>query len=245
MPDVFFDNPPVLQGDEKTQLKQLSGYLYTISSKLNEALMTVSIQERQAEAEAAAERSTGSGSGKTEISKEYKTLKSLIIKTAEIVHTEMDELSTQLHSETQAISTDFGRLESSLDATIRATAEGVLQDYHYEETVQDVLSNTSYRTMTNQYIFTGKIHDNPVEYGIAIGEGVTQYDQDGNAQLNQEAKCATFTMNKMSFWQGNVELAYFASGKFYISKGEITDSLQIGNFEYKAMADGSMALIKA
>ena len=244
MPDVFFDNPPVLQGDEKTQLKQLSGYLYTISSKLNEALMTVSIQEKQAAAEAAAAKS-GGGSTQTEMSQEYKTLKSLIIKTAEIVHTEMDELSTQLHSETEAISSDFGRLESSLDATIRATAEGGLQDYHYEETVQDVLSNTSYRQMTNQYIFTGLINDNPVEYGIAIGEGVTAYDANGNAQLNSNAKCATFTMNKMSFWQGNVELAYFASGKFYISKGEITDSLQIGNFIYKAMADGSMALIKA
>ena len=238
MDNVFFDNPPVLQGDERTQLRQLNGYLYTISNKLNEALMNVTIQAAQ-EVE---QRIT---QGKpAEENAQYTTLKSLIIKTAEIVRTEMEEISTQLHSETEAISSQFGELEQTLDATIRATAEGVLQDYHYSELVHDTQTNTYYRTQANQRIFSGLINDNPVEYGIAIGEGVTAYDQDGNPYLNQNAKCATFTMNRMSFWQGNVELAYFSSGRFYITNGEITNSLQIGNFTWKAMADQSMVLLR-
>lgn len=238
MDNVFFDNPPVLQGDERTQLQQLSGYLFTISNKLNEALMTVTteaakeVEERISAGVPAEER------------QEYKALKSMIIKTAEIVRTEMQEIRTQLHGETEAISSQVGTLVQSLDATIRATAEGVLQDYHYSETVTDTRTNTEFRTKTNQYIFTGLLNDNPVEYGIAIGEGVTAYDSDGNPYLNQNAKVATFTMNKLAFWQGNTELAYFSSGRFYISNGEITGTLTIGNYTWKAMADQSMVLLR-
>ena len=238
MDNVFFDNPPVLQGDERTQLKQLSGYLYTISSKLNEALMTVTteaakeVEQRITQGLPAEER------------KEYTALKSLIIKTAEIVRTEMDEISTQLHGETQAISSQVGTLVQSLDATIRATAEGVLQDYHYSETVRNTQTNTEFRTKTNQYIFTGLINDNPVEYGIAIGEGVTAYDNDGNPYLNQNAKVATFSMNRLAFWQGNTLMAYFSSGRFYIANGEITGTLTIGNYQWKAMTDQSMVLVR-
>ena len=238
MDNVFFENPPVLQGNERAQLQQLSGYLNTISNKLNEALMTVETQTIQEIEQRLS--TTGSGEERPEI----KSLKSLIIKTAEIVRTEMDEISTQLHSETEAVSSQVGTLTQTLDATIRATAEGVLQDYHYEELVQDTEANTVYRTLANQRIFSGLINDDPVEYGIAIGEGVTAYDADGNPYLNQNAKCATFTMNRMSFWQGDVELAYFSSGKFYISNGEITNSLTIGNFQWRAMADKSMTLVR-
>lgn len=238
MDNVFFDNPPVLQGDERTQLKQLSGYLYTVSNKLNEALMTVSeqaakeVEERISAGVPAEER------------KEYKALKSMIIKTAEIVRTEMQEIQTQLHGETEAVSSQLGTLVQSLDATIKATAEGVLQDYHYSETVTDTRTNTEFRNKTSQYIFTGLLNDNPVEYGIAIGEGVTAYDNDGNPYLNQNAKVATFTMNKLAFWQGNTELAYFSSGRFYIANGEITGTLTIGNYTWKAMADQSMVLLR-
>lgn len=244
MPDVFFDNPPVLQGDEKTQLRQLSGYLYSISSKLNEAMMTVSIQEAQLERQIK-QQTTATPSGQQEESTQiYDTLKSLIVKTAEIIRTEMEEISTNLHSETEAISEQFGKLEENIDLTMRATAEGVLQDYHYSETVTDTRTNTEFRTKTNQYIFTGLLNDNPVEYGIAIGEGVTAYDSDGNPYLNQNAKVATFTMNKLAFWQGNTELAYFSSGRFYIANGEITGTLTIGNYTWKAMADQSMVLLR-
>ena len=238
MDNVFFDNPPVLQGDEKTQLKQLSGYLYTISGKLNEALMTVS-------AEAAKEVEQRITQGlPAEERKEYTALKSMIIKTAEIVRTEMDEISTQLHGETQAISSQFGELTRELDATIRATAEGVLQDYHYSETVRDAQTNTEYRTRTSQYIFSGLLDETTQEFGIAIGQNVTDYDSDGNPFLVQNAKVATFSMNRLAFWQGNTLMAYFSSGKFYIANGEITGTLQIGNYVWKSMTDQSMVLVR-
>lgn len=241
MDNVFFDNPPVLQGNERTQLTQLYNYLFNVSNKLNEAMMTVSMQEAQ---QAEAQQAGGSTAEEQKQKEQFQTLKSMIIKSAEIVRTEMQEISTELHGETEAISEQFGTLVENMDATIRATAEGVMQDYHFDQLVTDTQTNTFYRQQTNQYIFTGLINDDPVEYGIAIGEGVTAYDQEGNPYLNQNAKVATFTMNKLAFWQGTVQLAYFSSGKFYITNGEITNTLQIGNYVWKVMADNSMTLVK-
>ena len=237
MDNVFFDSPPVLQGNEATQLRQLYAHLYALSEKLNAAMNEVDVQTK------AEIRTTATGQAQQQ-AEGFSTLKSLIIKTAEIVRTEMQEISTQLHAETEAVSADVGALEQTMDATIRATAEGILQEYNFSELVTDTEANTFSLQRINQYIFTGLISDNPVQYGIAIGEGVTAYDENNNPYLNQNAKVATFTMDKLAFWQGTVELAYFSSGKFYISQGEITNTLQIGNYTFKKMADNSMVLVR-
>lgn len=240
MDNVFFDNPPLLQGNEQTQLQQLSGYLYTMSQKLNEAMMAVATQE----AEAQEQQAGGNGPAEEPKSKEYATLKSLIIKTAQIVRTEMEEIATTLHGETEAISEDLGTLERQMDLEIRASAEGIIQNYRLDETVTENASNTQYRQQTSHYIYTGIIDQSTGEAGIAIGEGVTAHDPEtGDAYLNQNAKVATFTKNELAFWQGTVKLAYFSSGRFYITEGEITRLLQIGNFIWKAMTGGSVALL--
>ena len=44
MGNTFFDNPPVLSGKPEEQLVQLKNYLFTVSNKLNDAFMEVSIQ---------------------------------------------------------------------------------------------------------------------------------------------------------------------------------------------------------
>lgn len=241
MDNVFFDNPPVLQGSEQVQLQQLSGYLYTLSSKLNEALMAASVQEEKETKEL---QRAGKQAEAQQRSAEYTTLKGMIVKTAEIVRTEMDELQTTLHAETIAISEDLGTLETELEQRIRATAEGVLQDFEQSQTVTDIRTNTQYRETTSHYIYSGILDQTTGTVGIAIGDGVTAKDAQGNTVLVDEAKVATFTADRMSFWKGTTEVAYFSSGKFYITNGEITNNLQIGNFLWRAMADKSMTLVR-
>lgn len=243
MDNVFFDNPPVLQGDERTQLQQLSNYLFTISNKLNEAMMTVTVEEQKV-LEGSGTNSAGAGGGSIEEkTKEFDTLKSMIIKTAKIVRNEMDEISTTLRGNFEALSDDFGTLQDTMETTIRATAEGVLQDFTRSEIIQDSITNTTYRKNTSDYIFTGLLDANTNTFGIAVGKGVTAFDQQGNATLNDEAKVATFTATKMSFWQNGTEIAYFSSGRFYIMHGEITNSFKIGNYTWKSFQDGSMVLL--
>ena len=209
--------------------------------------MSISIEEIS---EAAAEkvREQGGAEKQAQQTEAYTTLKSMIIKTANIVRHEMDEITTQLRDDLTEVSDEFGTLQRNLQSDIRATAEGILQEYQYEERVSgletEAGTSEGFRRRTNQYIFSGLIDEITMEYGIAIGEGVTAYDAQGNAILNNTAKCATFTMNEMAFWQGAVKMAYFSSGKFYITNGEITNTLTIGNFVWKKMADNSLALTR-
>ena len=194
MADTFFDNPPVLQGSEQTQLQQLYGYLNTISEKLNEALMNITIEQMSAEAQ---EQIRSAVKGSTERNQsEYNTLKALIIKSAEIVRTEMDEIATELRSSTQALSNEFGELQTDLTQTIRDTATGLLREFKYDETVTNAQTGAKYKTHTEQYIFSGLLDEttNPPTYGIAIGENVTNTD----GTLNEAGKMATFTMSEMA-----------------------------------------------
>lgn len=243
MAEVFFDNPPILNGDEKTQLVQMQRYLTAMSEKLNEALMSISIEQFTPQAQAQIRKAAGEESG----ANSAEALKSMIIKTANIVRHEMDEITTVLQDNYTALSEQFGEYERNLTSNIRATAEGVLQDYHYEERVQgleDEAGNTEvFIRRINQYIYSGLIDEIGGKYGIAIGENVTSYDEQGNPYLNPNRKMATFTMDRLSFWQGDTEVAYFSNNTFYIPRGEILHTLRMGDMFWQILPDGSMALI--
>jgi len=237
MAGVFFDNPPNLLGDEKSQLVQLQRYLGTLSEKLNVALMDISIEQMAPETRTVVEGAVQNAE------KNYDTLKSMIIKTAEIVRSEMQEISTTLEGQYVAISNQFGTYEANLTNTITATAEGILQDYRFEERIEGVEGGqTETGAVLNRiqsYIFTGKISDNPVKYGIAIGENVTNAD----GTLNTNNRMATFTVDELAFWQGETKVGYFSDRVFHIANGEITESLTMGNHNWKIMTGGAMGLI--
>ena len=232
MASEFFDNPPILNGKEAEQLKQLQAYLGMMSNKLNEALMAITIEQMAPEAQVEIR-----DAGKETAQKNYTALKSMIVKTAEIVRSEMDEITARLEANYTALSDQFGTYEQNLTSEITATAEGILQNYNYTgriETLEaDDASTQSFITRTNQYIYSGLVYeeDGHPYYGIAIGENVTNTD----GTLNHANKKATFTMEKLSFWQGETEIAYFSNGMFFITKGEITKTLVMGNFTWQVI----------
>lgn len=253
MPKPFIESPQTLQGTSMEQLQSLYNYLVRMSEQLNEALNSITIEQMTPEAQ---KEVKAGAAAKQENTNTYKTLKSLIVKTAEIVQHEMDEISTTLEDNFRAVSEQFGELNRSLEGTIRATAEGILQDYRYSERIEgleDASGNTQlFVRQTNQYIFSGLVDEVNVKYGIAIGENVTAVDgegnpivdENGNTVLNHANKMATFTMDRMSFFQGGIEVAYFSNHMLYIEQAQILSQLQIGaHHAWQVMANGSISLI--
>ena len=235
MAEVFFDNPPVLQGDEKNQLITLYRYLNAMSEKLNTALNSISVGQMDANTQQVIR--TGN---KAETEQQVAGLKSLIIKTAEIVHGEMDEISTTLESRFNYISDQFGTMQENITSRIEANARGITQNYEYIQTIQQQGNNNA--TLTEhfrQYIFAGILDTTTQKAGIAIGEHVTNDD----GTYNSAAKMATFTMDRLSFWQGDVELAYFSDNVFHIPNGEVGKTMKMGRHTWKVLADDSLALI--
>ena len=124
------------------------------------------------------------------------------------------------------------------------TAEGILQDYHYQEQITGLTEDLgSFQRRIDQYIFSGLVDEVNGKYGIAIGENVTAYDANGNPYLNSERKTATFTMDELAFWHGTTKMAYFSDNVFHIAQGEVTQSMKMGNHTWRVMTGGALGLI--
>jgi len=235
--NVFFDTPMNLTGTAEEQLRTLYGYLYTMSEKLNEAMNTITVDNMDQELQTKI-REIPSAQDRTQ---EMTALKSMIIKTANIVRNEMDEIRTILEGHYEALSDQFGTYEQNLTNEITATAEGILQSYQFDEriTANDE-SIGAFRRRISQYIFTGLVDAVNGKYGVAVGNNVTNADD----TLNTDQMCATFTMDEMAFYINGTKVAWFGNETFYIDRGKIENSLQIGNHKWMAREDGGMVLVK-
>lgn len=239
-----FDTPPVLSGEEQAQLQQMYGYLYRLSEKLNHAMNNITADQFADGTRETLTTATAEASSATE--KEINTVKSLIIKTASVIRNEMDVISTQLKGSYEALSDDLGHYRMETDNKIEANSTGISQVITTTQTLEAQGADfASYRTQSENYIFAGilgyKDDMTPIT-GIAIGEGVTTYDQDGNRVLDNDKKVATFTAEKLSFYLNGAEVAYFSNNSMYISSAEIIGSLKMGRYAWRIQADGSMGL---
>lgn len=239
MAKVFFDTPRTLTGSTDQRLQALYSDLYAMSEKLNQALMDISIDQMTAEAQTTIRTAAEAQKSNTA---EVESLKSVIIKSAEIVQSSMDEIRTELQSQYTAISEQFGEYQQTIDTQISATAQGILQDYHIEERIQAVETETGeFINGINAYIYSGILDPNDqTKVGIAIGYNVTNSD----GTLNQANKMATFTADRLSFWVNQVEAAYFSNSVFHIANGEVTDTMRMGSFIWKVLPGGAMGLMK-
>lgn len=234
MANTFFEYPTRQEGTPEEQLRGLYSYLYQMSERLNEALNDISLEQMEDSVQKTV-REAGKLSGQAEENRS--SLKSLIIKTAEIVRTEMTELSTVLTRNYEALSSQFGSYEENLTNTITATAEGILQDYRYEERVEGA---ERYVKRTSQFIFSGLLDPVNMIYGVAIGDNVTGE----NGELVDANKMATFTKDELAFYMNGVKVAWFSNSTFYIDRGQVEESLQIGlKHRWQVLSDGSIALI--
>ena len=247
MANTYLDAPPALSGTEQQQLNALYRYLLEASEKLNAQAQGLTVDSFDEDTKARLVQVIGeSGSEKTGM----ETLRSLIIKTASIIRHEMDEISTTLESNYVAISQEFGEYEKNLKQEITETAEGVMRAFGYEEMIRDIETGlTTYIEKSSNYIFTGLLQeatqDSPAVYGIAVGQNVTDYDENGEAVLNHENKVATFTKDRLSFYVGGNEVAYFSNQKFTITDGYIKETQQMGDRHiWRVLANGALALMK-
>lgn len=237
MAETFFENPPQMRGTTEQQLMALYGHLAIVCDKLNVALNNISTAQLAPEAQSTMMQVK---ENKEEIEKKRKSLRELIIKNAERVKADMEEIRMNLSGRIDAISEDFGEFTQTIDSEIVATAEGVLQQYNVMERIQGAEDTTqAFINRINQYIFTGLLDNG--EVGIAIGTNVTDAT---TGQLIPDNKMATFTSSEMAFYQNGTKVAYFSGTSFVIERGEVKKSMVMGNFQWQIFADGSMGLMK-
>lgn len=222
--------PPSPQGTVQEQLVRQYSYLFQMAQQLNVAL-------GQLESGGTAAPSGGTAAPAAEREQQYQTLKSMIVKTADTVQRRMDQLSAKLTGEYVAAS-EFGTYVERLNAYLEANPEALTQYYSF---CSDLQANTDavsaafgqYKAETEGYIRTGIVGYNgsiPI-YGVAVGQGLTVTDVDGETVVDQNNFRATFTAQRLSFWQDANEVAYVSNNRLYITNITVLEGVTLGQWQ--------------
>lgn len=222
--------PPYPNGTLEQQVMRQYSYLFQMSQQLNLALSQLEQTDRN---KSGAPQQTVT---KAETQQQYQTLKSMIVKTANRVEQNMEQLAAQLSGEYVAVA-DFGSYLEKLNAYIEANPEAITQYYSFYADLQanmDQVSTafTNYKVDTEGYIRTGIVYyDGAVPvYGVAVGQNLTTSEIDGKEVVDQNNFRATFTAKKLSFWQDSTEIAYVSNNQLYITNIVVLDSMSIGSW---------------
>lgn len=250
--------PPSLQGDEHQQLTQIRSYLYQMQQSLVIAMDNLTIENITSDVVLAVQGGASlPDGGQATVHEAYRKLKSLIIKTADTIRSEIEQITIQLGSEYVAVS-DFGEYKEEASLEMIATATGILQDYNFDSKLtaanqlitdantaidglnNDLISNSqlidalnTYNISSQGYIKTGLLffdENNVPRYGVAVGEGLTTIEVNGEEILRREGLAATFTSDRLSFWQNDTEVAWVSNNQLYIDEANILSRLFIGKW---------------
>ena len=234
--------PPGIRGDDRSSLVQMHSFLFRLTEQLNAALNETDrrIQETERVTGISA-GTTGSApagdNGNPPLTEQYESLKALIIKTADVVKSEMDVIENTLKSEYMAWS-DWGAYNEDITNVITQTASGVVENYQFASSLKplkdQVVDFDSYIVETNGYIRRGIIgYDGEVPIiGIAIGKDLVSKEVTINGvvypEINMSRSMATYTDDKVTFWQNGVEIAWFSSSEL-VCRGIRTDKVTLGD----------------
>ena len=218
--------PNITGATDGEQLRQLKNYLYTLVEQLNntpaaaECAMGVAVTT-----EAASPAET------------FASLKSLIIKSADIVDAYCDKLEKKL-SGVYVAQSEFGDYIQKTDATLTATAAGLDQRYtHLEQVIAGLRSG---QQETAAYIRTGLLY-----YAGAndpLPEGTPVYGVEVGQQNGEDFhRFGRFTAYGMTFFDENgVPAAEINRGQLKIGHAVVTGSFTAGGFFDRVQPDGSL-----
>lgn len=234
---IDFRFPNITAKDEAGQLRQMQSYMFQLVEQLNYAMKIVDGGTVSAEATVGVPiAAAGSDDPKSQAT--FNSIKSLIIKSADIVNAYYETINARLKGLYVAES-DFGIFAEETNLALESNSTSIAQQY---ESIQQILSDIegfeNALIEVNAHIKSGLLYygdDGAPVYGLEIGQ---RTEIDGVETFN---KYARFTSEKLAFYDSNDnEVAYISDKKLYITHVEITGSFSLGGFVDKVLADRSV-----
>ena len=226
--------PQITGLTEKEQLTQVKSYLYQLATQLQWGLKNIDTSSNTNTMVTPTARSQLAGTaGQTAGAEDtFNSIKSLIIKSADIVNAYYDEINKKLKGEYVAESA-FGTYKEQTEQNIEANSTRIEQNY---TNVQEV--------MTNMAASLDSLNYSIVDVTANIKSGLLYYNDDGVPVYGLEVgqknvvngvevfnKFARFTAGRLSFYdQNGVEVAYISDYKLYITHAEVTGTLRLGGY---------------
>ncbi len=219
------------------QLSQIRSYLYQFAEELNWALNTLSTAEESKEVIQTTSEATFARESKAQDT--FDDIKSLIIKSADIVNAYYEEIDSLLSlSGKYATEADFGEggVSGYIKETqqkIRGTSEYIEQNFYSKETIDGMLDALR---ETSGYIRTGFVGTtltdppNDTEIGIEIG----------NFNTDEPQRFARYTAAGIELFDGsksNTPVVTISQKKIRISSAEFTSEVKMGGYKLE-LSDG-------
>ena len=212
--------PKLPEGETQEQLQELYRYLYQMADALNNNLAEIgngnyTDEEMKVVREIVGTDETNPGMPEAE------SLKTLIIKTAQLIKTEIDAYNLKLIGTYEAEG-KLGRYVRKTRMDVDVTPSGITQNYTFQDIIQGL---KTYEVNAKNYIKTGylRTENNIPIYGVAIGKDVVTFSDDGTETYNDGNKVAELTADELSFWQGGYKVAAYTGTKisFYSGNTEV------------------------
>lgn len=244
--------PPALQGDEQAQLTQIYRYLFRLSEQLNAA--SVSLDTQASKASEAIAKAVGIDPAATaKEGSSFTPLIALVVKTADIVHAQMDKIVTKLAAQYIAKS-EWGDYTEEISREIEETARNTIESFIYDAKLESLTPEevNAFDTHLEGFIARGIIgfEDDGITpiIGIAIGRNLLKRKETMNGQtyelIDTDQNLATYTADKLSFWINGVEVAYLSNAELVITRAIISDSIVLGDWEIAVNAADGMTVQK-
>ena len=227
--------PKITGQSYEQQMVQVQSYLHRLVQQLNWAFESVDSGSSAKQFDELSKASGGivenAGAQAT-----FNDIKSLIIKSADIVNAYYDSINTRLKGIYVAQS-DYGVYSEETTSAINGNSTSIQRMYSNIQKILTDIENLEHSLIeANAYIRSGLLYydeDGAPEYGLEIGQ---RNEIDGIEVFN---KYARFTADKLSFYDANDnEVAYISDKKLYITHVEVTGSLTEGGFVDTVLANG-------
>lgn len=219
---------PSITGTGDTALEQIKTYLFRLSEQLNYELNNLDrtvevVQTQQSETAAAVAEKTE----KTPLA-QFDALKSLIINSAEIVNAYTEEINKTLSGQYVA-KYEYDTFKEDTQASLSADSTRIDQLYTNVQTITNELTGDGSTLVVNGRIRSGLLENTtPPVYGVEVGQTTNINGQEVFRGY------ARFTADRLSFYDGDVEVAYLSNNKLYITNAEILSTLKIGGYRISA-----------
>lgn len=210
--------------DASTQMAQMRSYLYQMVEQLNWALSALDSGGTASLPVQTVGQAAPATSDETD--QRMANLRDLIIKSAESVQTELDAMSS-----TYVARSDFGTYREDINQRITTNSTKIEQQFAFAAEIQ---ANTNrvevdfaaYKTNVEGYIRQGIVgYDGTIPIiGIAIGQDIrttqtgVETEQGVFDVIDKRSNMSVWTTDKLSFYIGGQEAAYFSNGKLTVSQ---------------------------
>lgn len=236
-----FRLPNITAATAEGKLVQMQSFLYQTVEQLNWALNTIEAGTASGNVVNHTTQKGGSSSTGDKAATSFNEIKSLIIKSADIVNAYYENFRKRLEGEYVAQS-DFGTFTENTALTLDANSKGITQNYENLQKLESSVKGVEDSLIeVNAHIHSGVLFydENGIPvYGLEIGQ---KTEKDGVEVFN---KYARFTSDRLSFYdQNNYEVAYVSDKRLHITHIEVVEkdsTFTIGKLVDTVLADGSV-----